>query len=211
MLKGKFISFEGIDGCGKSTQIKLLSEKLNNNDISSIVLCEPGDTSFSNKIRNILLDNNDDFCSESEMLLFLSARAQLVREKIIPYYKDDNVILLDRFIDSTLAYQGYGRKLDVKLIDKLNLFATNQMIPDLTFIFYINPKVCIDRMKNCNMDRMESAGYEFLEAVSNAYLDIASKNTERCKVIDCTDKDILMIHSEIISIYNSCCGKDKVL
>jgi len=205
------ISFEGIDGCGKSTQIKLLSEKLNNNNIDNVIFREPGDTFFSNKIRNILLDNNNDICSESEMLLFLSARAQLVREKIIPCFEKKNVILLDRFIDSTLAYQGYGRKLDKTIINKLNLFATNQIIPDLTFIFNINPKVCIERIRSKDLDRMESSGYEFLEQVSNAYLEIASKNSERCKVINCADKDILTIHNEIINIYNLCCGKDKIV
>ena len=116
------ISFEGIDGCGKSTQIKLLSDKLTKHNIDNVILREPGDTSFSNKIRDILLDNNNNICPESEMLLFLAARAQLVREKIIPYLKD-KVILLDRFVDSTLAYQGYGRKLDNSIVNQFNLFA----------------------------------------------------------------------------------------
>jgi len=196
------ISFEGIDGCGKSTQIKLLHEKLNNNNIENLILREPGDTVFSNKIRDILLDNDNEICSVSEMLLFLSARAQLVKEKIIPSFKDNRVIILDRYIDSTLAYQGYGRKLDKNMIDSLNKFAINEILPNLTFILNVDPKVCIDRIKNNNLDRMESVGYKFLKDVSNGYLEIASNNSERCKVIDCNDKDILTIHNEIVNIYN---------
>ena len=208
---GLLISFEGIDGCGKSTQINLLSEKLNANKINNFVFCEPGDTVLSNKVRDILLDTDNVFCSESEMLLFLSARSQLVREKIIPNYVGNNVILLDRFIDSTLAYQGYGRNLDNDVINKLNLFATKEVVPNLTFIFYVDSKVCVDRINKKNMDRMESSGYDFLERVSKGYLDIALNNPDRCKVIDCTDKDILTVHNEIVSIYNIYCGKDQRL
>ena len=208
---GLLISFEGIDGCGKSTQINLLSEKLNMKNINNFVFREPGDTLLSDKVRNILLDKSNDFCSESEMLLFLSARSQLVREKIIPNYTKNNVILLDRFIDSTLAYQGYGRNLDKDVINKLNQFATNELTPDLTFVFHIDPKVCIDRINKKNMDRMESSGYDFIEKVSKGYLDIVLKNPDRCKVIDCTDKDILTVHNEIIDIYNIYCGKEQSL
>tara|TARA_B100000686_G_scaffold319220_1_gene369747 strand:+ start:130 stop:759 length:630 start_codon:yes stop_codon:yes gene_type:complete len=199
---GLLISFEGIDGCGKSTQIKLLHEKLNNNNIKTLIFREPGDTSFSNKIRDILLDNNNKICSASEMLLFLSARAQLVKEKIIPSFKEHRVVLLDRYIDSTVAYQGYGRMLNKTIINSLNMFAVNKAIPNLTFILNVDPKVCIDRIKNNHLDRIESAGYEFLKNVSDGYLEIASNDSERCKVINCNDKDILTIHDEIINIYN---------
>tara|TARA_Y100000590_G_scaffold334126_1_gene380148 strand:- start:1550 stop:2179 length:630 start_codon:yes stop_codon:yes gene_type:complete len=205
------ISFEGIDGCGKSTQIKLLSDKLNKNNIDNIILREPGDTDFSNKIRNILLDTNNEISSISEMFLFLSARAQLVKQKIIPYLDKNYIVLLDRYVDSTLAYQGYGRKLDKNIINQLNLLATNQILPDLTFIFKIDPMVCIDRIKNSNLDRMESSGIDFLKNVSNGYMDIASQNSNRCKILDCTDKDIEVIHNEIVDIYSSFYKKDSAI
>ena len=204
------ISFEGIDGCGKSTQIKLLSDKLTKHNIDNVILREPGDTSFSNKIRDILLDNNNNICPESEMLLFLAARAQLVREKIIPYLKD-KVILLDRFVDSTLAYQGYGRKLDNSIVNQFNLFAIDNKLPNLTIIFNVDPKICIDRIKNNNLDRMESSGYDFLKKVSEAYLEIGFQNSDRCKILNCNDKDIMTIHNEIVDIYNVFCEKDVII
>jgi len=196
------ISFEGIDCSGKSTQINLLSEKLNNQNIDNIVLREPGDTKISNEIRKILLDKNNKINPESETLLFLSARSQLVKEKIIPNYKTGKVILCDRYIDSTLAYQGYGRGLDKNLIKKLNIFVSHNIIPDITFILDIDSKISINRLKNKNLDRMESVGAEFLENVSKGYHQIASDNPKRCKIINCKTKDILSIHNEIMHIFN---------
>ena len=131
------ISFEGIDGCGKSTQIKILSDKLTLNNIDHIVIREPGNTKVSDKIRNILLDKNNKIGEISETLLFLSARAQLVEEKIIPFF-NNNVVICDRFIDSTVAYQGYGRNQDIETINTLNNFATSNINPDITFILEIN-------------------------------------------------------------------------
>ena len=123
------ISFEGIDGCGKSTQINLLKNELENRDISSCILREPGDTSISDKIREILLDKENNICAESETLLFLAARAQLVREKILPELEKGSLVICDRYYDSTLAYQGYGRNLDRSLINNLNKFdAHNNLI-----------------------------------------------------------------------------------
>ena len=204
----KFISFEGIDGCGKSTQIKLLSEKLTEVGINNIIVREPGDTNISNKIRSILLDKNNKISKISETMLFLSARSQLVNEKIIPFYEDGNIVLCDRYIDSTIAYQGYGRNLDVGMLEKLNKFATKNYIPDITFILDIDCKVAYERLKSSNLDRMELSGIGFLESVSHGYKKIASMNKDRCKVIDCSNKDIITIHEEIINIFNLHCGKD---
>ena len=204
----KFISFEGIDGCGKSTQIKLLSEKLTEVGIDNLVVREPGDTVISDKIRSILLDKNNKISEVSETMLFLSARSQLVDEKIIPFYENGNVVLCDRFIDSTIAYQGYGRNLNVEMIEKLNIFATRNYIPDITFILDIDCQVAFKRLESANLDRMELSGIDFLESVSLGYKKIASMNQNRCKVIDCNDKDIITIHKEIVNIFNLHCGKD---
>jgi len=196
------ISFEGIDGCGKTTQIDLLVDKLRSKNMNCMVLREPGDTSISNKIREILLDKNNEICPESETLLFLSARSQLVREKIIPNIKKGNIVICDRYLDSTLAYQGYGRGLDKNMINNLNLFATNKMLPGLTFILDIDPKIAYDRIIKKDIDRMESEGVDFLNNISNGYKIIAKSNPERCKVIMCRDKDKHVIHEEILNIVN---------
>jgi len=202
------ISFEGIDGCGKTTQIDLLVDKLRLKNMNCMVLREPGDTSISNKIREILLDKNNEICPESETLLFLSARSQLVREKIIPNIKKGNIVICDRYLDSTLAYQGYGRGLDKNMIDNLNLFATNKMLPGLTFILDIDPKIAYDRIIKKDIDRMESEGVDFLNNISNGYKIIAKSNPERCKVIMCRDKDKHVIHEEILNIVNDYIGEE---
>ena len=205
------ISFEGIDGCGKTTQIELLADKLRSKNINCTVLREPGDTSISNKIREILLDKNNEICPESETLLFLSARSQLVREKIIPNIKKGNIVICDRYLDSTLAYQGYGRGLDKNMIDNLNLFATNKMLPGLTFILDIDPKIAYDRIIKKDIDRMESEGVDFLNNISNGYKIIAKSNPGRCKIVICKDKDKYAIHKEILNIINDYIEKEECL
>lgn len=197
------ISFEGIDGCGKTTQIDLLVDKLRSRDMKCSVLREPGDTSISNKLREILLDKNNEICSESETLLFLAARSQLVREKIMPNIEKGNIVICDRYLDSTLAYQGYGRGLDKDVINNLNLFATNKMLPSLTFILDIDPKIAYNRIIKDDIDRMESEGIDFLNKISIGYKMIAKSNSERCKLIMCEDKDKFVIHEEIMNFINN--------
>ena len=205
------ISFEGIDGCGKTTQIELLADKLRSKNMNCIVLREPGDTSISNKIREILLDKSNEICPESETLLFLSARSQLVRERIIPNIKKGNIVICDRYLDSTLAYQGYGRGLDKNMINNLNLFATNKMLPTLTFILDIDPKIAYDRIVKKDIDRMESEGVDFLSNISNGYKIIAKSNPERCRMIMCKDKGKHVIHEEILNIINDYIKKEECL
>ena len=205
------ISFEGIDGCGKTTQIELLADKLRSKNMNCIVLREPGDTSISNKIREILLDKSNEICPESETLLFLSARSQLVRERIIPNIKKGNIVICDRYLDSTLAYQGYGRDLDKNMINNLNLFATNKMLPTLTFILDIDPKIAYDRIVKKDIDRMESEGVDFLSNISNGYKIIAKSNPERCRMIMCKDKDKHVIHEKILNIINDYIEKEECL
>ncbi len=202
----KFITFEGIDCCGKTTQIDLLSNYLLKNNQQSTIVREPGGTLISEKIRNILLDNNNFINSNTETLLFLSARSQLVNE-IIAKSINNNFVLCDRYTDSTLAYQGYGRGISKNKIDILNEFATSGLNPDITFIFNLNLDESLNRMKKKkNIDRMEQAGKEFLNDVKEGYLEISKRDINRYKIIDCNNKSINTIHEEIICIVNKYYG-----
>ena len=202
----KFITFEGIDCCGKTTQIDLLSNYLLKNNQQSTIVREPGGTLISEKIRNILLDNNNFINSNTETLLFLSARSQLVNE-IIAKSINNNFVLCDRYTDSTLAYQGYGRGISKNKIDILNEFATSGLNPDITFIFNLNLDESLNRMKKKkNIDRIEQAGKEFLNDVKEGYLEISKRDINRYKIIDCNNKSINTIHEEIICIVNEYYG-----
>ena len=194
-----FISFEGVDGSGKSTQIKLLSALLTKNNIENCILREPGGTELSEQIRKILLDTNNSINKEEETLLFLAARANLVKEFILPKLNDNIVVLCDRYIDSTMAYQAYGRELNVSLINEMNKFATNNTFPILTIIFDLNPDIIKERLKNKTLDRMEVAGDDFQHKVRQGYLDI-SKENERYHVINCANKSIHQIHVEVVDV-----------
>ena len=196
----KIISFEGIDGCGKTTQINLLLKYFLDNNIDSDILIEPGGTIISENIREILLDSKNQISPETETLLFLSARSIITNDIILPALEKNKVVLCDRFIDSTLAYQGYGRKIDCDLIKKINLFATQMIMPDLTLVFDIEPDLAFKRIERKNMDRMELSGREFLNNVRIGYLKIVEENPERCKLINCSNKDIATIHQEVRKI-----------
>ena len=195
----KFITFEGIDGCGKTTQINLLSEFLNKINLDNYIIREPGNTNISEKIRDILLNKENCISSESETLLFMSARAQLVKEIIIPKLKNNVIILCDRFSDSTLAYQGYGRGINIDVINQLNLFATKNISPYLTIILDVDPLIVLNRKLIKKEDRIESEGAIFQNKVRNGYLEIA-KNTKRCEILNCNNKTIEEVHLEIVKI-----------
>lgn len=197
----KFISFEGIDGCGKTTQINLLSEYLDSIEQSNIIVREPGGTHVSEKIRKILLDNNNQISDETETLLFLSSRSQLINEVISKNIKNNNFTICDRYIDSTVVYQGYGRGLDLEKIKLLNEFSTSNIKPDLTFILDIKLSDSIKRIGK-NKDRMEESGLDFLKKVSTGYQEISNTNDKRYKLIKCGTRTISSINREIIDIIN---------
>jgi dTMP kinase len=194
----KIISFEGIEGVGKSTQIKLLDEHLKSKGLSTEILREPGSTVTGEKIRDILLKSSEDLSSETELLLMFSARAQLIKEKIMNSSND--FILFDRFFDASSAYQGYGRGLSLKLINNLIEF-TKCPIPDITFLLDISVDEGFKRKTNDTKDRIESSGDTFFENVRQGYLDL-SKNNNRIKVLD-AQKPIIDLHQEIITITNN--------
>ena len=196
----KFISFEGIDGCGKTTQINLISKYLIDKDINNAIVREPGNTRISESIREILLDNNNNISKITETLLFLSARSHLVNEVIKPEM-NEKIILCDRYLDSTTAYQGYGNEFNIDAIDEMNKFATDKLFPDLTIIFDIDPRTSFKRINKRSLDRMESKGLEYFEKVRNGYLQIANLNQDRCKVIDCNRKEIMSIFNEVKELF----------
>ena len=190
----KIISFEGIEGVGKSTQIRLLKDFLESKNLNVEVLREPGSTLAGEKIRDILLDNNNKLSNETELLLMFSARSELVNKIILDNQSD--FLLLDRFFDASMAYQGYGRELSKEFISSLISFIKCP-IPNLTFLLDISVEEGFSRKHNDNMDRIESSGFEFFDKVRKGYLEIASNNDDRFVVIN-ANNDIDSIHDEIL-------------
>ena len=198
-INPRFITFEGIDGCGKSTQSFLLKEYLDSKNIPSIIVREPGGTTISEKIRKILLSKeNSEITSRTEALLMTAARAQLTNEVIIPSLNSGSWVISDRFSDSTIAYQGGGRNLDVEWLQSLNSFATYRINPDLTFFIDIPVEILSERNIG-NLDRFEEEGVEFLSKVRDAYLDNKKLDEKRIQQID-GKKEIKLIHKIIKNI-----------
>ena len=196
-----FISFEGIDFCGKSTQIDLLNDYLTEKNKKVEVVREPGSTEISDKVREILLDKkNDKMFGETELFLFSASRSQLVREKIRPYLEKGYYVISDRFHDSSTAYQGFGRGVSLETIKLIHQLAIGDTIPDLTFYMDVPVGVANERKKKQSkgkLDRIEQSDIDFYNNVRNGYLDIA-KNEERVKIIDGT-QTIEVIRNQIIT------------
>lgn len=191
------ISFEGIDGCGKSTQIELLRKYFELNDLKYSIFREPGGSEISEKIRALLLHESKEMDSVTELLLFSAARSQLIKEKVMPLLEKNEIVILDRFYDSTTAYQGYGRNLkNLKVIQILNQLASHSTVPDITFYLKIDPEMAQERTVKLSKDRMESSGIDFFRSVSNGYEELAKKEN-RFITIDAT-KNIESIHTDII-------------
>ena len=194
----KIISFEGIEGVGKSTQINLVKDYLESKDLTVTVLREPGSTITGESIRSILLDSNENLSEESELLLMFAARAQLISEKVLNNNVD--VILFDRFYDASIAYQGFGRGLSINFIKNLIDF-TKCPTPDLTFLLDISVQDGFERKIADIKDRIESSGDEFFNKVRNGYLEIANDQPRRIKIIDAMDS-IESIYEKIIEHVN---------
>ena len=196
-----FITFEGIDFCGKSTQVKLLEDYLVKHGEKVKIIREPGGTEISEKIRDILLDKkNLNLCSEAEILLFSASRAQLVREVIQPYLEKHYFILSDRFHDSTTAYQGFGREISLSSVEQINSLAIGNSIPTLTFFIDIPTEEAEKRKQQNSMvelDRIEISKSDFYDRVRKGYFYLAQKE-KRIVVLDGMD-DINTIHQKIIT------------
>jgi dTMP kinase len=182
-----FISFEGIDFSGKTTQIRLLIDKLHSIGIEPLLVREPGGTIISEKIRDILLNTDHSEMNEkTEMLLYEAARSQLVHQRILPALEKNLFVIADRYYDSTTAYQGYGRLLDLQMVDNINQFATSYLKPYKTFFIDIPPELAAERRRERQHqeDRLESGGREFFQRIREGFHRIAREEPERVILID---------------------------
>lgn len=198
-MKGRLITFEGIDGCGKTTQIKMLEEYLLKSGCNILILREPGGTAVGEKIRNILLDRQNNICSMAEALLYASSRAQLVSERIIPEIERGKIVLLDRFVDSSYVYQGYARGLGMETIIAINNAATKGIRPDITIYIDITPEEAIKRRGKRTADRLEVESLEFHKRVYEGYQKLIKLEPDRFAVIDGM-QDTYTIHKSIVDI-----------
>ena len=207
--KPLFISFEGIDGCGKSTQVKILLERLDQEGIDSTLVREPGGTHISEEIREVLLTNRDDTMADrTETLLMTASRAQLTHDIIIPSQEKGKFVIADRFADSTLAYQGGGRGLNLDWLIKLNEFATFGVRPDLTFFIDVTAVVGSRRRSTVHPDRLENVGHDFQEKVRNQYLKLVKLFPDRFITLDGMESPDV-IHTRIWSEINKRMNKNE--
>lgn len=188
--KGFFISFEGSEGCGKSTQIRLLTEYLQAQGRSHVVLREPGGTPIGETIRHLLKHSAEgrEMTAETELLLFAASRAQLVRQTILPALAEGRVVITDRFLDSTTVYQGVARDIPAAEVEQVNRFAAGPRLPDVTYLLDMDSATAFARAKQrgATPDRMEEEPPAFYEAVRQGYLALAAREPARIRVLDAT-------------------------
>lgn len=186
-MPGLLITFEGIDFSGKSLQAGMLKTRLTKEHRPAILLREPGGTEISEKIRRILLDKeNYHMTAQAELLLYSAARSQMVSEQIIPNIAHGKIVICDRYYDSTTAYQGYGREIDLDFVTKLNKFVTYAVQPDLTFLLDLDPQVAQTRGEagSGQLDRLEQENLNFHRRVRQGYLELAAAESDRFVVLD---------------------------
>ncbi|MEA2062876.1 MAG: dTMP kinase [Gemmatimonadota bacterium] len=187
MQKGLFISIEGCEGAGKSTQVGLLSSSLGEAGYKVLCVREPGGTAVSEKIRDILLDKaHQEITPRVELLLYLASRAQLVSQVIVPALEGGRIVITDRFHDSTLAYQAGARGLEVETVRRMNLFATGGVLPEVTFLLDLPPGLGFGRkgLEAGQFDRMEGQGNEFHQRVRETFLELAELEPGRVQLVD---------------------------
>lgn len=201
MAKGFFISIEGSDGSGKSTQIERLKEYLIEKKVDAVFLREPGGTNIGEKIRDVILDvSHKKMADVTEMLLYAAARAQLVNEVIIPALETGKTVVCDRFVDSSYAYQSFARGLKLEDVRKVNDLAICGIMPDLTLFFDISPEEALARRHNASeADRLELESSQFHRDVYRGYKFLAEESPERIKVIDAR-KSMDSVENEVRSL-----------
>ncbi|HSH25295.1 MAG TPA: dTMP kinase [Massilibacterium sp.] len=208
MKKGLFITFEGPDGSGKSTQIQKLAHYLEENDISYVLTREPGGTRISDLIRGILLNpEHQEMKNNTEVLLYAASRAQHIEEKIKPALAAGKIVLCDRFVDASIAYQGYGLGIDLEMIQQINQFAIQNIMPNRTYLFDISPEEGRKRMMNrlgeqvTNLDRIEQKTIDYHVRVRKGFEEIANQEPHRITRVD-GSKSIDTIAKQIRDDFN---------
>lgn len=201
-MSAKFFTFEGCEGSGKSTQAKLLHQAFEQAKIDSILTREPGGTEASEEIRNLLLHSKSSFHPITELLLHNASRYEHAKTKIIPAIRNKQIVICDRFVDSTMAYQGYGHKLGKKFPAMLHNMFMEGLAPDLTFLMDVEPERGLSRAKaHGSFDNYEKLDLDFHRRVRDGFLDIAKMAPHRCIVLN-SDESIESIHSKIINAIN---------
>ena len=196
-----FITFEGPEGGGKSTQIRMLSAALEGAGHNLVLTREPGGTTTGNKIRQIVLEDVSlQIEPLTEFLLYSASRSQLVREEIRPVLQEGQVVLCDRYFDSSLAYQGYGRGLDLRFLQDVTWEATGGLRPHLTFLMDLQPRTGLERVASRGQsDRLEQADLQFHERVREGFLNLAAAEPERFYVLDAT-RSVQALHQDILQV-----------
>ncbi len=206
---GLFITFEGIDGCGKTSQIRLAERYLRKLGLTVVTLREPGSAPLSERIRKILLDRNLEIADYPELLLYLAARGQLISETIVPALQDGSIVLCDRFHDSTVAYQGYGRGLDLDFIEQLRQRIVGKVTPHRTYVFDVDMRTSLSRRKK-NPDRLEKESELFFKRVRAGFRKITRQEPKRALLINamrtpteihdsvCNDLQILLRRKKLL-------------
>lgn len=198
-MSGLFISIEGTDGSGKTTQIKLLEKYFKDNGFYVVCTREPGGNAISEKIRELIIDKeNTEMTAVTEALLYAAARAQHVSRDIKPVLNDGGIVITDRFLDSSIVYQGYARGLGIRTVREINKYAVEGLEPDMTFFLRLKPSDSLARKREQKeLDRMESEGDKFHQAVYDGYMRLCRTNRKRIKVIDAMNS-AEDIHAEIV-------------
>ena len=204
MDSGKLITFEGLDGCGKSTQLEKATDWLKEQGCSVLKTCQPGGTVIGKQIRKILLNpEHEELQPESELLLYLADRIQHLYDSILPAKASGTIVLCDRFHDSTVAYQGYGRGLNLKCIESIVAHCIKPYLPDLTILLNISPETVASRLEHrqelVKKDRLDLESSSFFKRVAQGFQELAAAESERFVCIN-GEKDIEVIHQEIINI-----------
>lgn len=203
---GSFVTLEGPEGAGKTTQVKLLAKELCELGIKHVVTRDPGGTPLGKKIRRILLSTENTVAPMAELLLYQADRAQHVEELIRPALEQGAIVFCDRYIDSTIAYQGYGRKIDLSIIEKLNQMSTGGLKPELTILFDIESGDGLSRLHPGGHDRMEKEAIEFHHRVRDGYRKLAADEPQRFHVLDAS-KAMSVVQEEFRRIIRSKLGR----
>lgn len=197
MEQGWFITFEGPEGSGKSTQAKLLCQALTTHNIDYVFTREPGSTTIGETIRKLLLDTNSQIVPQAELFLYAAARAQNIQDNIQPALSNGQIVISDRFMDSSYAYQGFGRRLNPRHVELINAIAIQDLEPDLTFLVDISPSVGLARRKKFRTDRLEMENLEFHQRVREGYLHLYQR-FRRFVLLD-GEQDQMQLHQQVLA------------